>query len=68
MELVKKFGGLIAGLIAIVFVMGACNAMIGSDGSDKVEIVKAQEETNQAMIHQAGVNAGVNSIMGGGSK
>lgn len=36
----------------------------------RTERIEAQEReaTNRAMIHQAGVVAGVNSIMGGGGK
>lgn len=57
-------GVLVAGvgafLVVMMFIFGGCN--FGRSGNDFT--VQEYERTNRDMIHQAGVTAGVNSIMG----
>lgn len=52
--------GVGAFLVVMMFVFGGCN--FGRGGSDLT--VQEYERTNRDMIHQAGVTAGVNAIMG----
>lgn len=47
-------------LVVMMFIFGGCN--FGKSGSDLT--VQEYERTNRDMIHQAGVTAGVNAIMG----
>lgn len=47
-------------LVVMMFIFGGCN--FGRSGNDFT--VQEYERTNRDMIHQAGVTAGVNSIMG----
>lgn len=57
-------GVLVAGvgafLVVMMFIFGGCN--FGRSGNDFT--VQEYERTNRDMIHQAGVTAGVNAIMG----
>ena len=52
--------GVGAFLVVMMFVFGGCN--FGGGGNDRT--VVEYEQTNRDMIHQAGVTAGVNAIMG----
>lgn len=47
-------------LVVMLFIFGGCN--FGRGGNDRT--VAEYEQTNRDMIHQAGVTAGVNAIMG----
>lgn len=47
-------------LVVMMFVFGGCN--FGRGGNDLT--VQEYERTNRDLIHQAGVTAGVNAIMG----
>lgn len=47
-------------LVVMMFIFGGCN--FGRSGNDLT--VQGYERTNRDMIHQAGVTAGVNAIMG----
>lgn len=56
-------GVLVAGvgafLVVMMFIFGGC---FGRGGNDRT--VVEYEQTNRDLIHQAGVTAGVNAIMG----
>ena len=47
-------------LVVMIFIFGGCN--FGRGGNDLT--VQEYERTNRDLIHQAGVTAGVNAIMG----
>ena len=52
--------GVAAFLVVMMFIFGGCN--FGRGGNDRT--VAEYEQTNRDLIHQAGVTAGVNAIMG----
>lgn len=56
----------LAFVVSAILMLRGCNLGRTVSQMDTHAQDPQYEETNRAMIHQAGVNAGVNAIMGGG--